>query len=80
MELVFSAERSWALLLIRLALGMRFVAHGAPKVFGWFGGYSLRATRGSFQALGSPPVLGVIECLVELPGGLSASTSTTWTP
>ncbi|KHF29664.1 putative oxidoreductase MhqP [Anoxybacillus sp. BCO1] len=28
------------ILLIRLAVGLTFVGHGAQKLFGWFGGYA----------------------------------------
>jgi putative oxidoreductase len=32
-----------------VALGIIFFAHGAQKLFGWFGGYGLRGTIGYFQ-------------------------------
>ena len=43
------------LLLIRLIFGMVMVAHGAQKLFGWFGGYGLAGTGGFFESLGFRP-------------------------
>ena len=37
-----------ALLLIRLAFGLAIAAHGAQKLFGWFGGYGIKGTGGFF--------------------------------
>lgn len=42
-------SRDFAPLALRLALGIIFIAHGAQKLFGWFGGYGLKATAGFFQ-------------------------------
>ncbi len=42
-------------LAARLALGIIFVAHGAQKLFGWFGGPGLRATNQLFGQLGVRP-------------------------
>jgi putative oxidoreductase len=36
------------LLLIRVIFGLTMVAHGAQKLFGWFGGYGLAGTGGFF--------------------------------
>jgi len=38
-----------ALLIARLFIGLGIAAHGAQKLFGWFGGYGLRNT-GEFMA------------------------------
>jgi len=35
---------SIGLLLARLVIGLLMAAHGAQKMFGWFGGYGLKAT------------------------------------
>src|SRR3954454_18739390 len=35
---------SIALLIVRLALGLSFMGHGAQKLFGWFGGAGFAAT------------------------------------
>ncbi|HEY4439462.1 MAG TPA: DoxX family protein [Candidatus Elarobacter sp.] len=42
------------LLLVRL-IGLGFAAHGAQKLFGWFGGYGLAGTGGFFESLGFRP-------------------------
>lgn len=36
------------LTILRLMLGVVFFAHGAQKVFGWFGGYGFSGTMGFF--------------------------------
>jgi putative oxidoreductase len=43
------------LLLARLVLGSLMAAHGAQKLFGWFGGHGLAAVTGMFDALGFRP-------------------------
>ena len=43
------------LLLARVVIGLLFAAHGAQKLFGWFGGYGLAGTGGFFESLGFRP-------------------------
>lgn len=43
------------LLVARVALGLLMAAHGAQKLFGWFGGYGLSGTGGFFDTLGFRP-------------------------
>ena len=43
------------LLIGRLVLGLIMAAHGAQKLFGWFGGYGLNATGEFFVQLGFAP-------------------------
>jgi putative oxidoreductase len=43
-----------ALLLVRL-MGLGFAAHGAQKLFGWFGGYGLAGTGSFFESIGFKP-------------------------
>jgi putative oxidoreductase len=40
------------LLILRLALGLYMAAHGAQKLFGWFGGHGLNATGEFMVQLG----------------------------
>ncbi len=70
MDLLLGTYPSWSLLIVRVVLGAIFFAHGAQKVFGWFGGSGLKATIGYFQqALKVPPALGVLAALTECFGG-----------
>lgn len=39
------------LLILRVAVGALFVAHGTQKLFGWFGGYGLDGTSGFMGSL-----------------------------
>jgi putative oxidoreductase len=46
---------SLGLLVIRVVVGLMMAAHGSQKLFGWFGGYGLAGTGGSFEGLGYRP-------------------------
>jgi len=46
---------NFGLLLIRLVVGPLMAAHGAQKLFGWFGGHGMDGTAGFFEALGFRP-------------------------
>ena len=43
------------LLIVRLVFGLMMAAHGAQKLFGWFGGHGLAATAGFFDSVGFRP-------------------------
>src|SRR5712692_8142425 len=43
------------ILVIRVLFGVAIAAHGAQKIFGWFGGYGLKGTGGFFEGLGFRP-------------------------
>ena len=59
------------LLLIRVIFGLVMVAHGAQKLFGWFGGYGLAGTGGFFESLGFRPgkTFAAAAALSEFVGG-----------
>lgn len=44
-----------AFLIARVVIGLLIAAHGAQKLFGWFGGYGLKATGEFFSQLGFEP-------------------------
>jgi putative oxidoreductase len=43
------------LLIARLVFGLLMAAHGAQKLFGWFGGHGLAAVSRMFEGLGFRP-------------------------
>lgn len=60
------------LLVLRLVVGLVMAAHGAQKLFGWFGGYGLSGTGGFFEQLGFRPgkVFAALAGSAEFTGGL----------
>ena len=62
----------YGLLLLRLVVGLLFAAHGAQKLFGWFGGGGPQGTAAFFSSLGyrRPALLAIVVGLSELGGGL----------
>jgi putative oxidoreductase len=46
---------SIGLLILRLVVGLGLFAHGAQKLFGWFGGYGLAGTGQFLEQLGFRP-------------------------
>jgi putative oxidoreductase len=43
------------LTVLRVVFGAAFFAHGAQKLFGWFGGHGLEGTAKGFDAMGLKP-------------------------
>jgi putative oxidoreductase len=59
-------------LMIRIPLGVIFIAHGSQKLFGLFGGRGLTATLNDYERfLGIPPFLTAIGLAVEFFGGIA---------
>src|ERR1700704_5594706 len=48
-------DMSIGILILRLVIGLTLAAHGAQKLFGWFGGYGLTGTGGFLEQLGFIP-------------------------
>lgn len=63
-------------LILRLVFGLLMAAHGAQKLFGWFGGYGLSAVSSYFEGLGFRPgrLFATAASLSEVVGGLLIAT------
>ena len=61
------------LVVIRVVFGLLMAAHGAQKLFGWFGGYGLAARCGFFESLGFRPgrMFAAAAGLSEFGGGVA---------
>ncbi len=71
---LLATDHDRATLLIRVALGSVIFAHGAQKVFGWWGGYGLSGTMGFFQSIGIPAVFGALAIAADFLGALGVIT------
>ncbi|MFT6028926.1 MAG: putative oxidoreductase [Oleiphilaceae bacterium] len=69
---VISTDAGIDTLAVRLAAGVIFTAHGAQKLFGWFGGYGLEGTAGWMSSIGLEPgyLLALMAGSAEFFGGL----------
>jgi putative oxidoreductase len=63
---------SFGLLILRVIVGLTVAAHGAQKVFGWWGGSGLTGWTGAIKSMRVRPALpwAVASALAELLGGL----------
>ena len=70
---ILSTQQSWAPLALRLPLGIIFIAHGAQKLFGWFGGYGLEGTGQWMGSIGLQPgyLMALLAGAAEFFGGLA---------
>jgi putative oxidoreductase len=64
---------STGLLILRLVVGLTLAAHGAQKLFGWFGGSGIKGTLQMQERMGlkPAPLWAVLVILGEFGGGLS---------
>jgi putative oxidoreductase len=67
---------SVGLLILRLVVGLGLAAHGAQKLFGWFGGYGWKGTGGYMESFGlrPGPLFAFAAGAAELTGGLALGT------
>ena len=70
---LLSTDASWGSLALRVPTGLIFAAHGAQKLFGWFGGYGLTGTAGWLDSIGLGPglVMALLVGGAEFFGGLA---------
>lgn len=52
---ILSTHAGWAALVLRVPVGIIFAAHGAQKLFGWFGGHGLAGTSAWMESIGLAP-------------------------
>ena len=69
--IVLNTGKSWAPVLLRVLLGIVLWAHGAQKLFGWFGGYGFEGTMRFFtDTVGLPWFMGLMVIVTEFFGAL----------
>ena len=70
---LFSSNNSYASLALRLPAGAIFAAHGAQKLFAWFGGYGLDGTGQYMASIGLEPgyLMALLAGSAEFFGGLA---------
>lgn len=70
---LFDTTGGYGALALRVPVGLILAAHGAQKLFGWFGGYGLAGTAQWLESIGLAP--GVLMALLaggaEFFGGLA---------
>ena len=71
-QAITKSEQLFAILPLRLVAGLIFTAHGAQKLFAWFGGYGLDATGQWMESIGLAPgyTLAVMAGSAEFFGGI----------
>jgi putative oxidoreductase len=70
-EMKEAALMDAGLFILRAAVGVIFMAHGAQKLFGWFGGHGLQGTAGWLESMNLRPgkVFAGINGIVEFGAG-----------
>lgn len=70
---VLATNAGFAALALRIPVGIIFAAHGAQKLFGWFGGYGLEGTGGWMDSIGLSPgvVMAFLAGAAEFFGGIA---------
>jgi putative oxidoreductase len=71
----FDSSNMIAPLMLRVPLGLIFMAHGSQKLLGLFGGQGLTATFKTFEEkLGIPPIFTLLALIAEFGGGFCVLT------
>jgi putative oxidoreductase len=70
---LLSTDARWSPLALRVPVGIIFAAHGAQKLFGWFGGYGLEGTGQWMASIGLAPgyLMALLAGSAEFFGGLA---------
>ena len=72
-RILLITDNGTAALALRVPVGLIFAAHGAQKLFGWFGGYGLEGTGQFFGSIGLNPgyLMALLAGAAEFFGGLA---------
>lgn len=70
---ITTTSAGWSALVLRVPIGIIFAAHGAQKLFGWFGGYGLAGTGAWMDSIGLSPgiLMAFLAGAAEFFGGLA---------
>ena len=70
---MLATDAGWGALALRVPVGIIFAAHGAQKLFGWFGGYGLGGTGQWMDSIGLEPgyLMALLAGSAEFFGGLA---------
>lgn len=73
LQQVLKTDDQWASLALRIPAGIIFFAHGAQKLFAWFGGYGLEGTGQFMASQGLEPgfLMALLAGSAEFFGGLA---------
>ncbi|KIQ00797.1 MULTISPECIES: DoxX family protein [Pseudomonas] len=68
-----ATRAGYGLTILRVLVGITFVAHGAQKLFGWFGGYGLAGVAQWMESIGLAPgyLMALMAGSAEFFGGLA---------
>jgi len=72
LQKILATQNSFAPLILRVPVGLTLAAHGAQKLFGWFGGYGLEGTGQWMASIGLEPgvLMAALAGSAEFFGGL----------
>lgn len=73
MRALINTRENYGAFLLRVPVGLILAAHGAQKLFGWFGGYGLEGTGQWMASIGLTPgyVMAMLAGGAEFFGGLA---------
>ncbi|MNZ74992.1 putative oxidoreductase MhqP [compost metagenome] len=70
---LLATRGGYGLAVLRVVIGLTFMAHGAQKLFGWFGGYGLAGVGQWMESIGLAPgyLMALLAGSGEFFGGLA---------
>ncbi|MFT0868211.1 DoxX family protein [Pseudomonas sp. CAM1A] len=73
LKALFTTRAGYGLSVVRILVGVIFMAHGAQKLFGLFGGYGLEGTGQWMESIGLAPgyLMALLSGSAEFFGGLA---------